>query len=157
MAVRSYNSTSISFRHLNLDTQRDHTWSSQAGERGMPPYAHRDECNLLPKNRLAQYRRQSSITIPSRSCQPDSARVVMPSRVDETHAREHYPTVQESKSPYDEASAYVQDCRSWRTGSSRHHLRHPREDYDKPLVVKMPLEDWNKLSSDINWGESDEA
>ena len=80
----------------------------------------------------------------------------MPSKVDETHTGEHYVTVQEFKSPYDQASAHVQDCKSWRTGSSRCHLR-CHEDYERPLIIKMPLKDWYKLNSDMNWGESDEA
>ena len=63
----------------------------------------------------------------------------------------------EHKSPFDQANAYIQECRAWRKGSPTQHPLRPFEDYETPVAIKMSGEDWVKLSSELNSEESDEA
>ncbi|KAI1762647.1 hypothetical protein GGR53DRAFT_468090 [Hypoxylon sp. FL1150] len=66
-------------------------------------------------------------------------------------------TAAEHKSPYDEAYSYVQECRSWpKNEDTTFHLHRPLEDYEAPFAIKMSIEDWTKLSSELE-RESDET
>ena len=63
----------------------------------------------------------------------------------------------EHKSPFDQANAYIQECRAWRKGDLTQNPPRPFEDYETPVAIKMSEKDWVKLSSELNSEESDEA
>jgi hypothetical protein len=99
-----------------------------------------------------------SLPVPIYPGQPiDPVRKITPPEEKEIYAEDKkLATANEYKSPYDEAYAYFQECRAQ---SSRFAPCAPRplEDYERPLAIKISKNDWIKLSSDLNWGESDEA
>jgi hypothetical protein len=59
--------------------------------------------------------------------------------------------VKESKSPYDQAREYVERYNHWSEGKTPGSLG----SYEEPFSIKMPMEDWNRLSDDLNIFETD--
>jgi hypothetical protein len=65
------------------------------------------------------------------------------------------PEIAASKSPYDHAYAFVQECIARRRGDLDSYG--PLEDYERPVAIKISEEDWIKLRSNLNLEESDDA
>jgi len=59
----------------------------------------------------------------------------------------------EYKLPYDKAYACIQEFRAWRKGGSTGC--YPLENYEELQAIKMSLQDWIKLSTELNLEESD--
>ena len=80
---------------------------------------------------------------------------------DETESKvvrlESSAATKEHKSPFDQANAYIQECRAWRKGNPTQNPPRPFEDYETPVAIKMSEKDWVKLSSELNSEETDEA
>jgi len=66
--------------------------------------------------------------------------------VEELHA------VAKAKSPYDQAREYVEHFNSWNEGKTPGSLN----SYEESFFIRMPMEDWNRLSDDLNISETDQ-
>jgi len=60
--------------------------------------------------------------------------------------------VKESKSPYDQAREYVERFNHWSEGKTPGSLN----SYEESFFIRMPVEDWNRLSDDLNIIETDQ-
>jgi hypothetical protein len=65
--------------------------------------------------------------------------------------REQRAVVKEPKSPYNQARTYIEgfNHRNELTSSSL-------DSYEEPLAIKMPMNEWTKLSDDLNISETDQ-